>query len=152
MGKLITLDHLVPDPTWYFPDAYYTWESRRWIYKWPSEVFPHMISIHSDDLEQHKARKGEIRRWIEANADGTVIYKEIDKKYRIYYGEQRDWDHSYEQPNTWCCFYFEDEESALMFKLRFSEYIKELTDLHPTRNDEYEKTSYYQTNRGYSSD
>lgn len=102
-----------------------------------------MISIHSDDLLNHKERKREIRRWIESKIDDVVIYKEIEKNYRVYYGEDRDWDHSHERLNLWCCFYFEDEESALMFKLRFSEYITNLTDLHPTAKDEYEKTSYH---------
>jgi hypothetical protein len=32
-----------------------------------------------------------------------------------------------------------------MFRLRFSESIKEITDLHPTQGDEYEKTSYCKT-------
>jgi hypothetical protein len=145
MGSLVTLNSLALDPSWYFPDSHYSWESRRWVYKWPSEYFSHVVGIHADDFRSHPARKTEIRKWIEINVEGTVIINEIDKNYRVYYGKERDWDHSYERTNKWYAFYFESEESAFMFRLRFSEYIKEITDLHPTSGDEYEKTSYHKT-------
>lgn len=145
MGKLIARDNLVPDPTWFFPDAHYSWESRRWVYKWPSEYFPHMLAIHCDDIRSDPRRKTEIRKWIESNIDGTVIFELIEKNYRVYYNEDRDWNYSFERTNHWIAFYFEDEGSALLFKLKFLGYIKDITNLHPTTGDEYEKTSYYKT-------
>lgn len=73
----------------------------------------------------------------------TVIFDTVDKHYRVYYGDERSWDRSYEQSNQWLAFYFSREDTFLMFKLRFSDYIKELTELNPYRKDIYEKTSYY---------
>lgn len=98
-----------------------------------------------DDFRSYPERKTEVRKWIEINAEGTVIVDVIDKSYRVYFGKERDWDHSYERPNRWSGFYFESAESALLFRIRFSDYIKEITDLHPTQGDEYEKTSYCKT-------
>ena len=143
MGSLVTLESLCPDPSWYFTDARYSSESRRWVYKWPNDCFSHVVGIHDEDFQSNPERKTEIRKWIEINVEGTVILNEISKNYRVFYGKERDWYHSYERTNKWYAFYFESEESALMFRLRFSEYIKEITDLHPTRGDEYEKTSYH---------
>ena len=145
MGQLITLANLEPNPAWFIDDAYCSWEGRRWIYNWPSNNFPHSVAIHSDRFEQ-KRLKSEIRRWIEINISSSVILNEVDKKYRVYYDEERTWEHSFEQSNTWVVFYFENKEDAIMFGLRFSEYAQEITDLHPTRNHEYEKTSYYKEN------
>lgn len=143
MGRLITLSQLDPNPSWYFLDAYYSWESRRWTYKWPSDTFPYCVSIHNDDLKDYRDRKIEIRKWIEANVQGPVIMDEVDKHYRVYYSDDRHWDHSYERSNMWTAFYFETEGEALLFRLTFSEYVKDITDLHPTSGDEYEKTSYH---------
>lgn len=144
MGRLISLENLNPDPTWYFSDARYTWEGRRWVYQWPSPDFPYTVAIHEDDLKHHKDRKIAIRQWIEANLHCTVIFNELKKDYRVYYSEDRSWEHGYERTNTWIVFYFEKEEDALIFKLAFSEYVREVTDLHPTKDDKYEETSYYQ--------
>lgn len=145
MGHLITRQNLVPSPAWYFTDAYYSWDARRWVYKFPSDNFPYYVAIHYDDIAQHGDRKVTIRRWIEGHVEGPVLLEEIDKSYRVYYSEEKTWERSYEQTNVWWVFYFEVEEEALLFKLAFSEYVKEMTDLHPTRNHEYEKTSYYKT-------
>lgn len=143
MGYLVTREQLHPGPNWYFEDAQYSWDARRWIYKFPSDNFPYSVAIHHDDISRYGDRKIAIRRWIEGNVQGSVILDQVDKKYRVYYSEERTWDHSYEQSNTWWVFYFEVEEEALLFRLTFSEYVKEMTDLHPTRNDDYEKTSYH---------
>ena len=147
MGRLITLEHLDIEPTWYFSDAHYSIDARRYVYKWPSPDFPYCVAIHSDDIRIYGDRKIKIRRWIEQTISETVILSIIDKGYRVYYGEKRDWDSSYERKNDWYAFYFDDEHSATMFRLTFSELVKEITDLHPDREDEYEKTSYYKKDR-----
>ena len=147
MGRLLTLEDLDADPSWYFSDAHYSIDARRYVYKWPSPDFPHQVSIHSDDLSKYKDRKIKIRQWIERQLSDTVIFSIVDKNYRIYYGEKWDWDHSYERRNNWYVFYFEDEHSAMTFRLAFSELVKEMTDLHPDGGDEYEKTSYYKKDR-----
>lgn len=147
MGKLVTRANLEPDPSWYFSDARYSWEGKKWIYQFPSRDFLYYVAIHNDDLAKYNDRKIAIRRWIEHNVNGTVIIDELDKRYRVYYSEKHTWQESYEQSNTWWVFYFEHEENALLFKLTFSEYVSKITDLHPKRNDTYEKTSYCTSNQ-----
>lgn len=145
MGRLITLDNLIPDASWYFSDAYYSWDSREWCYEFPSNDYPFSSAIHSDILT--RSLKMEIRKWIEVNVDDIVIFYTINKSYRVFYGEDRDWQRSYEQSNPWSIFYFDCEETNLMFRLRFGEHIMEVTDLHPTTGDTYEKTGYYKKDR-----
>lgn len=146
MGRLVKLEDLDLNPSWYFSDAYYSIDARRHVYKWPSPDFPHIVTIHNDTLNHYNDRRIKIRQWIERNLSETVIFSVIDKSYRIYYGEKRDWDSSYERKNDWFVFHFEDEHSATMFRLAFSEYVREMTDLHQDKEDDYEKTSYYQKN------
>jgi hypothetical protein len=67
---------------------------------------------------------------------------EVENNYRYYYDEERSWDYSTDVRNVWYTFHFDTEGEALLFRLTFSEYVKDITDLHPTRGDEYEKTSY----------
>jgi hypothetical protein len=144
MGQLLSLDRLALNPDWYFDDARYLWEGNRWSYQWPSKQFPHQVTIHKDDLVGiHKGRRIDIRRWIELHIAGTVIESEENRSYRVYFSDKREWDRSYERGNVWQVFHFEFEQDALMFTLAFSEYVKNITDLHPDKDDEYEKTSYY---------
>jgi len=143
MGRLVELKDIDLTPHWYFSDTWYSTDGRRYVYKWPSPDFPHQVSIHADDIDRDHALKIKIRRWIERNLSETVIFSEVQKNYRIYYGEERDWDHSYERRNEWYVFHFEDEHSATIFRLAFSDLVKEITELHPDKEDEYEKTSYH---------
>lgn len=143
MGQLVTLEQLKDMEPWYFGDSYYGRDARRYVFCWPNESFPHCVAIHSSDMSKDIKLKVEIRRWIERNLSETVILSSLDKSYREYYDDERTWRHSYEVSNLWITFHFEDEHSASMFKLRFSEHIKEITDLHPDHKGSYEKTSYY---------
>lgn len=150
MGQLINKDYLTSgaaialDISWYLEDAYYSWDSRRWAYTWPSKSLPYSCAIHRDDFKRHL--KPAIRVWVEKNIYSAVIYEEISKNYRYYYdSEDRSWDRSYEISNVWVVFYFTDADDALMFKLKFSDYVREITELHPKEDHDYEKTSYYKT-------
>jgi len=133
MGKLINRDELCNDADWYFSDAF--WDSytspSRYKYKWPSDDFPIVITIHDEILDSKL--KPTIRKWIEINVLGTVIYETIDKSYRHYWEGNNNWDHSYAVINIWWAFYFQDEESATLFKLRFGDIIQPITDKHPTK-------------------
>lgn len=146
MGRLVSLSDLDLTPGWYFTDTWYSSEGRRYVYKWPSPDFPYHVSIHSDTINLCNDRRIKIRQWIERNLSETVIFSIVEKSYRVYFGEDRSWDSSYERKNDWYVFYFEDEHSAMMFRLAFSEYVKDISDLHPDKEDEYEKTSYYKEN------
>lgn len=141
MGTLTTLDKLMPDANWYFEDAYQTnSHPKAYAYTWPNPAFPHQVAIHSDRIKQCTLLPS-IRRWVERNLSETVIYSVIDKSYRIYWGEDWDWDHSRERHNAWFVFYFEDEHSAAMFKLAFADHVTEVADYHPYQKDQNEKTS-----------
>jgi len=143
MGKLTNLSSIKDNADWYFPDAYYS--NRGWMFDWPNPAFPFSFAIHFEDLHYHGDRKILIRKWIEEKIQSTVIVHNIDRSYRVYFNRW-EWDRSFERPNRWYVFYFEDNESALLFKIAFSEYIRPITDLHPDGQDIYENTSYNQNN------
>ena len=134
MGRLITLSELrsvsnrssVIDPTWYIEDTRLDYDSSKYVFNWPSISFPHKVAIHHDDLELN-SNKIAIRRWIEINLHETVVCEIIDKSYRTYYTS----DNWYQVKNLWRVFYFEDRDDATMFRLRFSNLVKEMTDKHP---------------------
>jgi hypothetical protein len=140
MGKLLTLNDFREDEgrlaLWYFKDAYYDGYSnvRGYTFKWPSDAFPHCVSIHEDDLGDNRP---EIRKWIEQHITGTVIYGTKNNSYRVWYSSdptKRSWDHTSEIYNTWSLFYFEDGEDALAFRLRFNDIVKPMTADHPTKH------------------
>ena len=139
MGKLVTLSEFkVHDirtsyinPTWYFEDARIGYGTDNYTFEWPNKSYPCSVAIHDDDMQN--SIKIEIRRWIETNLQETVICNYIDKSYRYYYNNNKEWDESYKVDNLWIVFYFEDKHSATMFSLRFSTLVKEITDKHPTK-------------------
>lgn len=136
MGRLVTLTNIETTANWYFDDAYYSGTgSGGFKFKWPNDNFPHQICIHEDDLHR---RRPTIRRWIENTISDTVIFDSIDKSYTKYYGKSYEWDKSYNVCNTWHRFSFENEHSASMFALAFSEWIKTLTAWHPTLPEDEE--------------
>ena len=130
MGKLITVDELQKTAIWYFEDAYYHSSGNKYAFAWPNPTFPYTVAIHSDDLRDRNDIRISIRRWIETNFTETVIVHHLDKSYRRY-TKKDDWESSYEVSNMWTVFYFEEETAATMFALRFSEYVKPVTDEHP---------------------
>jgi len=134
MTKLVTQKDI--DASWYFSDARWS-DADRYIYTWPSPDFPHMVSIHYDDLfgpwAQEKL-KVNIRQWIDRNIIDVVIYDVIDKSYRWFYNKhESDWDHSCAVSNKWCRFHFSDSNDALLFSLQFGEFVKPISAAHPTR-------------------
>jgi hypothetical protein len=150
MGRLIELKDLDLDARWYFKDAYFSRDSRKIHYTWPSEQYPNCVAIHYKDIEDYNSRKIEIREWIEEKLNETVITAIVDKSFRYFWGGKEgydSWERSYEVDNHWYGFYFKHKESALAFNLVFSEYVKPITDLPPDGDYEYEKTSHCKTNR-----
>jgi hypothetical protein len=140
MGTLIGLHEIkadgAPKVPWYFDDAYYSADGRgTYRFDWPSKNFPHMVSIH-EDIMIEVGNKPKIRRWVEQQITETVIYDVVDKSYRIYYTKDLDWDRSHRVTNNWYRLWFENEESALAFKLKFGNIVSPITDTHPTRHYE----------------
>ena len=117
------------DASWYFADAYYNRERNNYVYPWPNLDYSYSAAIHQEDILNY--RKIAIREWVEGSLSETVIVDVMDKSYRRYTDEENSWDKSYEVNNKWAVFYFRYEYSLSMFKLKFSEWIKPVTDEHP---------------------
>lgn len=138
MGRLVRLRDLGLDATWYFEDAYWTTSAAgSYQYAWPSKNFPHQLCMHRDEF-QYASRKLEIRRWIENLIPDTVIFDSVEMDYKKYYGKSYEWEKKYDIHNTWYRFSFENENSAIMFKLAFSDWIKPITKWHPDRPEDEE--------------
>lgn len=137
MGRLITLDDLIPDPSYYFSDAHYggTGNGFVWMYEWPSNDYPCSAYIHSEQLDSKL--KVEIRRWIEKYLDNDVMLDEVNKDYKIRY-KKTGVASIYTVYNKWVRFSFNDKESLLVFTIKFSEYIRPITDWHPDRPEDKE--------------
>jgi hypothetical protein len=135
MGKLLSKTEVTEHADWYFDDAYYSSSggtNAKWVYPWPNKQFPNHVAIHNDEID-----KVAIRKWIDNNDIGTVIYEYVSKSYRVWWSEdlkKREWDHTSEIHNCWFCFYFEDSEAALAFNLNFVHLVRPLTEDHPTRH------------------
>jgi hypothetical protein len=144
MSNLITRHYInatsTLGPSWYFPDAYFSVDARAYKYAWPNPAFPAHVAINDDDMTN--ARRIEIRRWIEQHVAGTVIADFPDKSYRIYFNDKYEWGKHWEINNKWHVFYFVLKQDAMMFKLAFSEYVKPLTDTHPTRHEGFIKPDH----------
>lgn len=151
MGKLITLsvfysgrDRRTPDEdaSWYFTDAYWSSDSDRYVFAWPSPDFPHSVFIHSDSLTRRyqgdNKNKIRIRKWIEHLVPDTVIVSSVDYSYRKFYGDKFDWERSYEIHNVWERFSFENAESATAFALAFSDIVATPTAWHPNNPEDKE--------------
>lgn len=131
MGQLVTLEDIKDKAQWYFEDAYYSSGHGKYVNSWPNGSFPYFAAIHSEDLSGRNDIRISIRKWVENNLSETVIVDVIDKSYRRYTDEENSWDKSYEVQNRWVVFYFEEETTATMFRLKFSEYVKPITSEHP---------------------
>jgi hypothetical protein len=138
MGRLVTLNTLGLDATWFFDDAYWV-SSGPGSYKfdWPSKNFPHQFCMHKDNF-QHIKRKSEIRKWIENTISDTVIFDSVDMDYKKFYGKSYEWEKKYDIRNTWYRFSFENEHSASMFRLAFSDWIQPMSKWHPDRPQDEE--------------
>ncbi len=151
MGKLIYKDDINDRASWYFEDA---WMSSRgtFSYEWPNDSFPYIVSLHHDVIRNRSVLPA-MRQWIENVITDTVITDYEDLSYRKFYGEKYEWDKSYEISNVWMRFHFENEHTAALFRLAFSEFIQEITQHNPkypedaewcnmTPEEKYEKTGY----------
>ena len=138
MGRLITTEELTPSPSWYFEAIYINGNSGRYRIHWPNPFYPCEVCIHSDVLQENNKLKIEIRRFIEQNLPDTVIfdYKEMD--YYKFFSEDHSWDKKWDVRNIWYRFHFEDEHSASVFALKFSEFVKPMTAWHPDHPEDEE--------------
>lgn len=102
--------------------------------------FPHTISVHFDNIENsYYSESGlatrrktfiEVRRFIERQLHGEVIFREVDMSHHY---------HIFCLDLTWCqfkthgyvIFHFELESEASIFALAFSHLISEIEPTHP---------------------
>lgn len=129
MGQLL-FEKDITNPPWYFEDAWYSSEDRRFIFPWPNQAYPHTVAMHENAVMANKS-KPTIRRWIEQNLQETVIYSVVDNSYRKFYGKDHSYQSGYEKRNIWLVFYFDNEHSAAMFKLAFADLARPITKHHP---------------------
>lgn len=120
------------DAEWNFKDYYFNGD--RYKFKWPNEAYPVMVSIHEKHLKDVDGLKVQINHWIEDNLSETVIYDILDNSYRVVHKDVeswKQWERSWDVSNNWYRFFFRKEESATIFKLKFSEYITPITEDSP---------------------
>lgn len=131
MGRLITLTEARGEADYYFEDAYWTNDGSRYVFPWPNDSFPHAVGMHSDIMRFNNKLKISIRKWIEATLTETVILAQVDNSYSRLEDPDKPWGDSYRISNRWNVFYFEEETTATMFRLCFSEFISKVTKEHP---------------------
>lgn len=139
MGRLTTRENLDIPLTWYLKDQ--TSINYKTTWQWPSPQFPYIFHIHQETLDKDPDTRILIRRWIESSIMDTVLYDCVDHSYRKFYGHSWEWEKGYDISNRWIRFHFEDNQSATMFALKFSDLILPITQWHPDHpeDDEYLK-------------
>jgi hypothetical protein len=128
MSNLLSINEINDNSAWYFEDARWSNTSAqgRWKYDWPSPQYPYVLGIKKDDLQS--VTQIQIRKWVETLLE-TVIYDQVDRSYRRYYGkDETDWEHSTVVYQYWLRFHFSNEEDALAFKLKFGEFITDVPE------------------------
>jgi hypothetical protein len=133
MGQLKFLSEIQERGNWYVSTARSSQSSQgpQYHVTFPNAEFPHMLAIHSEDLRSGGSRI-KIRKAIEAQLSGIVVFDSIDRGYWYKYPSKHSWDsNGYQVSNTWCRFWFEIETDAVAFKLLFNDLIKPITNEHP---------------------
>lgn len=120
------------DPFWYFVDT-----RRNRTQFSVEQTYPHKLYIANAYLEgpRYEGEEGErqaalqrieIRRWIEVNIAGDVIYDRLNMTYWRVLPKKANRSPSsrdrpfYDFPHGYYVFYFEHESDALAFRMRFS--------------------------------
>ncbi len=131
-----------PNPRWFLQDAYWQNEGNgKFCFNLYSDpVIKGRCAIHDDSFAGSNELRIKIRQWISRMIPDTVIISEIDKSYRVYYGESSSWEHSHDRRNKFMVFHFEEESSAIMFKLAFGEHVVPVTADHPKKDPEEKRT------------
>ena len=158
MGKLLLYNEVIERADYYFVDAHWSIEKKRFTFAWPSKQYPYVAYIHQDRL--NNTRKIKIRQWCEKNSDDSVIHKTTDHTYRYMMAPRYTWDYSYEISNIWHGFYFAEEAECLLFKLAFADIGTPITLHHPDSPEHEEvckltpgeRAAYYEKARNNKKD
>jgi hypothetical protein len=122
--NLANLKHADSIAEYYFNDA--RWNGNGYSFEWPSKNFPYMAAIHHDAFNDNPGLRLFIRKWADSCMNETIIIHTKDMTYF-------DYTYKCQIPNYWTTFSFDREESLLVFKLKFSDYVSEITNKHPTK-------------------
>lgn len=137
-----------PSPAWLFPDAQFVRKGNSSLLHWEYTIesgFPAALHIHFRHLGiDHRrddyyplcaGRRVELRRWIERNLDGDVLYTVDDRSYTVPFDDTVT--HGYH------VLHFESDAEANHCLLRFADMIET-----PTLYDEHDELTqlYWQHN------
>lgn len=133
------------DPRLYFKKARYSRYSDRWRWEFDVEKeYPHIAAIHSDTINDDFGETDhtffvELRRWVERNGAGDVIfqYKNMGHKWWWNKDSTTSWDRKYSDiKHGYWFFYFESETDLGMFALMHGEKLSTPQKYHPDYADE----------------
>jgi hypothetical protein len=149
MGRLVTLDQLNSELgwTWYFTE--FDSNNRPTL---PCSTFPVSLAINdkfiADPNAPNNELKNEIRKWVENQSTSTIILDRLKKDYYHYWSSS----HEYGSNINWGyhIFYFGSDAEALMFKLRFCDYISEILPYDPERPPNYIQAAHKQLERAHA--
>lgn len=126
MGRLLNKLNIDLTPRWYFADVNWDTFKDTHYYPFPNSNFPHCLAINI--VSVNDVLKSTIRKFVNRQLLGDVILHEIDASYRVYTTPDKEWDRSYTVSLKYHGFYFEEEDDAVAFKLRFSDLITDVDD------------------------
>jgi hypothetical protein len=124
---------------WYFPDARWDYRGNRRCKFTIESGYPALCAIHQDRLDTDNVKDAgalrmEIRRWIERNLTTDVILSYKNMEYRN--PENDSLPRDYFIPpikHGYHLFNFETDSDMMLFRLRFSDYVREIQTTHPNR-------------------
>lgn len=133
MGTLITLKQVHElGVSWYFPGL-----SDNQKITFPVGEYKHQVAILNETLSNTYGLKVDIRKFIQESINCTVIMSVTGRAYRHYYPwsmekTRWDWDSTIVDWQ-FTTFNFSNEHDALLFKMRFSEVVRDVTPYDPER-------------------
>jgi hypothetical protein len=163
------------DPEWYFTRDIYVGSTSSGSHStWDvSSTFPFSVAIHSDVLsarndwpkdaahERSRKLKVEIRTFIEMEISNTVIRTDQSTHYTFVWPPAKDRKEAVirDVSHGYCVFNFVTEPDAILFKLRFADYVSGISEFHPdyqpdgesfTAKSEWEARTAIQEKWGYA--
>lgn len=130
MGRLIRASELKTIGDFYVTSV--RWGGGDCHVRFPNEEFSQMLSVHHEDIKK-PSNKIKIRRFIDECLKGSVIMDVISRDYWFKYENSEAWDsNGFNVENTWYRFWFEYDTDVLLFKLEFSDIIKQIQKEHPS--------------------
>lgn len=126
------------------------WYAANKLSELPCDEFPHEVAFDRKVLEKNPDLYRTIRKFVEHQLRDTVIVSYLSLTY--YYEYQR-FANGYQIHHGYDQFFFESEESAILFKLQFGEHVTETKLRWDPRNIPWDKADkpqeWKKPERGY---